>query len=726
MSSNDSTEYDINTNWLRSGRVWLIVCGLIAVFAGLSRILFLNDKPYHHDESLHAYYSNRVAQGHPHEYSALLHGPVLYYFVGAFMKMFGVGETTARLPAALCGIAIVLLPLLWRKKIGSAGAAAISLFLLFSPTFMYFGRFLREDAFNSLWIACSLAGFFGFRWTGQAWMAVCSSVFLALQFCNKENSYLHVFIWLLGAAAIVLLTRIKSSAKDDRKTDLSMPVMSASEKIALWVNCALVFVVIFVLFYSSFFRHSKGSLHGILDGLYRESLLYWWDQNQKRRIDGPFDYHAPLIFNYEFALIPALIAGWYRSIRLAALSSAGSIIRFPLNIFARPRLAFAISLSVIMIVLFMPRVGFTQDGCSIGEYCLRHAAPEAVSNAIEKFAQLLHIAHSRHLLQIVATVTLGAFAFMASVLLRRRLDAFLWWWATGAVGVYSYVGEKVPWLLVYVLLPLIALAGLEVGRILERGRIWIDSLTQAKSSEVRTSLEHWEESWHRGGGRVIAYLTGVLMIFSAYKAVRVSFASAASPTERLVFTQTTPMVKQVRERWLGLSAAYGQKPRVTMHGEATWPFAWYVRDLPKHDFVKPADAAAADAFDVVFLDTSESDFARKQLTSFDVYKIPLRHWWVPQPNPSFLEILEYFLTSRPYPRELRSTPHDLGVGATSVLYLENRGQGRFFERSERFAGAELVAEAGRQAQNDVQFPQDADASTPENTQPQSDVQAVKD
>ncbi|MEY3902465.1 MAG: hypothetical protein RL189_1771, partial [Pseudomonadota bacterium] len=595
MSSNDSTENDINTNWLRSGRVWLIVCGLTAVFAGLSRILFLSDKPYHHDESLHAYYSNRVAQGHPHEYSALLHGPVLYYFVGAFMKVFGVGETTARLPAALCGIAIVLLPLLWRKRIGSVAATAISLFLLLSPTFMYFGRFLREDAFNSLWIACSLAGFFGFRWTGQAWMAVCSSVFLALQFCNKENSYLHVFIWLLGAAAIALLTRFKSSDQDDRKTDLSIPLLSASEKIALWVNCVLVFIVVFVLFYSSFFRHSKGALHGILDGLYRESLLYWWEQNQKRRIDGPFDYHSPLIFNYEFALIPALIAGWYRSVRLAALSAAGSALRFPLSIFSRPRLVFTLSILLVSFVFFLPRVGFTQDGCSIGEFCLRRSVPEALSQAVEQFAQLLHIAHSRHLLQILATVALGAFAFMASVSLRRKLDAFLWWWATGAVGVYSYVGEKVPWLLVYVLLPLIVLAGLEVGRIIESGRIWIDSLTAARSSEVTNSLAEWESRWQRGGGRVVAYLTGVLLVFSAYKAVRVSFASSANPTERLVFTQTTPMAKQVRERWMALSAEYRQKPRVTMHGEATWPFAWYVHDLPRHDFVKPADAAAADA-----------------------------------------------------------------------------------------------------------------------------------
>ena len=271
MSSNEVTGKKDSTSWSGVGKVWFSIFVGLGLLAILTRILFLQDKPFHHDESLHAYYSNRVAQGFPHEYSALLHGPVLYYFVGAFVRIFGANDFTVRFPAALCGIVIVMLPLFWRKKIGTWAAVGISTFLLLSPTFMYFGRFLREDSFNALWIVCSLGGFFGYQWTGRAWMAVTCSIFLALQFCNKENSYLHVFIWLLGASVIVLLKKINSKSHDEWRMNVRIPSQSFSERLALWMNCILIFAVIYVMFYSSFFRHSKGAMHGILDGLYRVS-----------------------------------------------------------------------------------------------------------------------------------------------------------------------------------------------------------------------------------------------------------------------------------------------------------------------------------------------------------------------------------------------------------------------------------------------------------------------
>jgi len=85
LSMNSSPEVNNNTHKHRSDRTWLLLCSIVFLSAVITRLLFLDDKPYHHDESLHAYYSNRVAQGHPHEYSALLHGPVLYYLTGAFM-----------------------------------------------------------------------------------------------------------------------------------------------------------------------------------------------------------------------------------------------------------------------------------------------------------------------------------------------------------------------------------------------------------------------------------------------------------------------------------------------------------------------------------------------------------------------------------------------------------------------------------------------------------------
>ena len=712
LSAGESPNHDVSTSSRNIGSLWIWLAAGIAVVAVISRFLFLADKPFHHDESLHAYYSHRVAQGFPHEYSALLHGPVLYYSVGAFMKVFGVGDFSARMPAAICGVLIILLPFLWRRKIGLVSATAIAIFLLFSPTFMYFGRFLREDAFNSLWMACSLAGFFGYRWTREPWMAVTSSSFLALHFCNKENSYLHVFIWLTGAAVISLLTRQYSKESDVFQTNLEPVDRPSSERLALRINCLLVFSVIYVLFYSSFFRHSKGPMHGVLDGLYRESLLYWWDQNQKRRIDGPFDYHSPLFFNYEFALVPALVAAWWRAVRLAALRMAERQCAFPFALLRNSWAVLFFSLLLLASVLFLPRVGLTSEGCTISSFCLSQWMPGGLSEFADKLAHLLHIAHTRHFLQIVAVAILGAVAVVASVGSGRRLDAFLWWWATGAIGIYSYVGEKVPWLLIYILLPLVVLAGLEIGRSLQPESLWIDSMQIPRSPVLRQTLFAWESIWRQRVGRWLAGLTIVLLCFAGWKAIRISFLQPANPEERLVFTQTTPKVREIRQRWLRESENQGKTPRITMYGDSTWPIAWYVHDFPGHDFIKPADGKAAEAFDAFFLDGGEVDFARKEFTAFDVYRIPLRHWWVPRPNPTFSEILEYFLTSRPYPRELRSTPGELGYGSTEVLYLENRKPGHFFETVPDLEGVEKIAIAGRIAETN--------ATRPHGTQPPSE------
>jgi uncharacterized protein (TIGR03663 family) len=654
------------------------VCFVIALLAILSRFLFLTDKPFHHDESLHAYYSNRVALGNPHEYSALLHGPVLYYLVGAFMAVFGTGEFTARFPAAAANVLLILLPLFWSRNIGRAAAFSLSVFLLFSPTWMYFGRFLREDGFNSLWIAASLGGFFSYYRSGKPWHAVAATAFLAMQFCNKENSYLHLLVWLIGWGVTLWLIRRSGLKEMSVLRGPQLLLASRGDRMALVLNCVSVFVVIFVLFYSSFFRHSKGALHGVIDGLYRESLLYWWDQNQKRRIDGPFDYHFPLLLNYEFAILPAFILAWLRSVWLACDHASRATVQTPFIIFKKRKSLLYVALWALLLIA-LPRVGLTPDGCSISEFCGSHWWGNSVwDGRVSAFAKALHFSHSRHFFQIIAIASCGAIACLATAYLRRPLDAFLWWWATGMLGIYSYVGEKVPWLLIYILLPLVALAGLEMGRLWRVRGHEVPFLESAVFDSESTLLRAEEDSFSDRWRVPLGALTCVLLAFSVWKAIRVSFIAPASTDERLVFTQTTPTMKVIRERWSEFSRKAGQSPKLTMSGDSTWPMAWYAYDLKGTDFVRPANAAAAEKFDALFLDAGELDFARRELQSFNIYKVPLRHWWVPKPNPRPSEILEYFLTNRPYPRELRHSPPEMGMGDTQVLYLENKKDGSFF------------------------------------------------
>jgi len=643
-----------------------------------------------------------VAQGHPHEYSALLHGPVLYYLTGAFMSVFGAGEFLARVPAALCNIALVVLPLFWRRLLGKPIAAAVSLLFLLSPTLMYFGRFLREDAFNSLWIIACLSSFCAFLVNQKPRFALLASAFLALQFCNKENSYLHLFVWLMGYVWITLLLRKSNKDQSSTTTISSTEALSKSDKVILAINCATLFSFIFILFYSSFFKHSKGSLHGVIDGLYRESLLYWWEQNQKRRIDGPFDYHIPIFLNYEFALVPALILAWLRAVRTAAKTEltgyAGKVLRLFKSVG---------SVSLLFIVatatLLLPRVGLSPSGCSISEYCATDLFSEPAAKLIEQIGKWLHIAHTRHLIQIVLMIVFGATAFFASIQSRRRVDSFLWWWLTGAVGIYSYVGEKVPWLLIYIVLPAATVAGIEIGRQWAEWKGSVNGKPLPQPMQLVSGSEYGQSEFlfSRSVNLIFLLSTSMLLLFSAYKAVRVSFFTPASPTERLVFTQTTHSIAHIRERWVKWMAKNKVSPKISISGDATWPMSWYAYDIRRLAFSRPKDGAEAASFDAVFLDRADLEFAYNNMKSFDIYEVPLRHWWVPKPNPSSHEILEYFLTGRPYPRELEGSPIEQGIGDATVLYLENRRSGRFFSKADTCDCGRLLRDAQLQMSHEM-------------------------
>jgi uncharacterized protein (TIGR03663 family) len=641
-----------------------------------------------------------VAHGHPHEYSALLHGPVLYYLTGAFMAVFGASEFLARAPAALCSVALVVLPLFWRGLLGKPIAAAVSILFLLSPTMMYFGRFLREDAFNSLWIVAGLSSFVAFLSNQKPRYAILASAFLALQFCNKENSYLHLFVWLIGYGFSTVLMRNFGQGQPLARDIRPSEKISRADLIVLIVNCVAVFSFIFILFYSSFFRHSKGAMHGVLDGLYRESLLYWWDQNQKRRIDGPFDYHIPIFLNYEFALVPALIFAWLRSVRMAVKTELNGLVGWALKAFKPIRNVYVLFIFAFALLL-LPRVGFSPAGCNISEYCASDFLSQPWASSLGQVGKLLHIAHTRHLIQIILMIVFGAVAFFASVQNRLRVDSFLWWWLTASVGIYSYVGEKVPWLLIYIILPAAIVAGIEIGR---QWSVLIAPRNE-KNQSSRLKFELGDETGKvhvsRTVSLVFALSTASLMLFATYKALRASFVRPSSPHERLVFTQTTQSISNIRNRWELWMARNNSIPRITISGDATWPMSWYGYDIKGLGFSKPKDAAEAETYDALFLDRSDLDFAYSSLNSFDIYEVALRHWWVPQPNPSGREILEYFLTGRPYPRELEGRPIEQGIGDATVLYLENRRTGRFFSKAEQCNCGRMLRDAQLPTMKDV-------------------------
>ena len=99
------------------GRYELVFGGVVLVALAL-RVADLTAKPFHHDESEHAWFTwlRRSARGTTT--IPVFHGPVQFYVMSLLYLLIGAGDLAARLAPALVGTVVTALPYLLRRQLG--------------------------------------------------------------------------------------------------------------------------------------------------------------------------------------------------------------------------------------------------------------------------------------------------------------------------------------------------------------------------------------------------------------------------------------------------------------------------------------------------------------------------------------------------------------------------------------------------------------------------------
>jgi uncharacterized protein (TIGR03663 family) len=151
-------------------------------------------------------------------------------------------------------------------------------------------------------------------------------------------------------------------------------------------------------------------------------------------------------------------------------------------------------------------------------------------------------------------------AGMVYAAFRRSLArTFLVWWALLAFGLYSWAGEKMPWLTVHIALPLILLAGYFVGEGLLTRRRWAII--------------------------IVGSIFALFLMVEVHSTFALSYVDAANPTELLIYVQTSQDVPNVANELHQLSVAKFGSNSMPIGVDNTdvggWPFIWYLRDFPK-------------------------------------------------------------------------------------------------------------------------------------------------
>jgi uncharacterized protein (TIGR03663 family) len=473
----------------------------LVALAFVLRLVALPDKPYHHDESQDAYFSWLFFSRGFYRYNPVLHGPLRFYLNGLSYFLFGVSDLTARLAPAIAGTVIVALPFFIRRIIGPIAALGAAFLLCFSPAYLYFSRFARED----IYVACLAMGLlvatFRFLERPNRWLPSVILGLVAASLATKETTYITLFVaGTFFLAVLAYQWRPRNRRRGPRAIPLLAAVRSAGWD--AWIWAAVTALAVYTLLFTTFFFHPEGLRDGLVT-----SLQYWLGQQPVQRGSQPWFYYLVLLVAYDW---PELVLG-----------------------------------------------------------------------------------------------TIGAL-----VVLRRPsiFGVFLIWAFLLSLAVYTWAGEKMPWLLLHPLLPLLLLAGIGV---------------QAIWRSRRTA---------RWVGLAVAGLGGVFLLHSTSA---LSYDHPADPSEILVYTQTSPDVVQVRDqlmaidRRVAVSSGHHLQLDVDAWGGTQFPWAWYLRRLSINAFpdmhsgtYRPTNQA------LLIADPNQARLQPLLQDHYRGYRFHLRAWWV--------------------------------------------------------------------------------------------------
>jgi predicted membrane-bound mannosyltransferase len=198
---------------------------------------------------------------------------------------------------------------------------------------------------------------------------------------------------------------------------------------------------------------------------------------------------------------------------------------------------------------------------------------------------------------------LGAVGAFATFRCPTLLRLFLIWAFVLSLAVYSWAGEKFAWLVIHPLLPLTLLAGVGVQAIWEARHAWY--------------------------GKVAAGVAVLALCYTVYASYLVTAVHGADPRELLVSTQSSTEVKQVADEVLALAKKRG-KLKVTIDSAegATFPYAWYFRDLDVGYVDLSQTGSPPPESDVIILTQGSNTRLANTLTGYDGRQFPFRVWWV--------------------------------------------------------------------------------------------------
>ena len=296
--------------------------GVIVVFliAAALHLYNLNLVPLHHDEGVNGNFLVRLVREGAYQYDPEnYHGPTLYYFASlipwtvkllfgsSVRDTYGLTTFNIRLVTALFGLGTIGLVFMLRRRLGTVATLAAGLMLAVSPGAVYLSRyFIHESLFVFFTLGIVVAGVKFYDERNPTYL-IPAGASAALLFATKETAMISAGVLIIAFVLTLLYMRFDrkvmrpSSARRGRESEgLSglIEELGGRANVIFPLGIAVVvFLALYLLFYSSFFTNAKG----INDSL--QTFAVWTKTGRQAHVHPALMYltwlvriEAPLLF----------------------------------------------------------------------------------------------------------------------------------------------------------------------------------------------------------------------------------------------------------------------------------------------------------------------------------------------------------------------------------------------------------------------------------------------
>ena len=541
----------------------------LIIFSLISRFIFLDYRAIHHDESLHGYYSWLLSNGYGYTHNPLMHGPLNFHLNALVFLIFGDSDYTLRIAPAVAGIFVVLSPFLFIKIIGKNPSILISAFLLISPIVTYFSRFARNDIFVAL--VSLILIFQVFRYLNEVdgkKSLLIISICLGFIFCIKEISFIIIFI--LGSFSLIF-----SSLNPFIKNKLKLNYQ---------------FTNIFALLFLLSFPLSM-PISSYLFNFFGINLVA--PSGSLTKIGMPIG-NVAIITSFIISVISLLT------------SFVFGFLKFKKDWF----LFFFI---FWFIFIFFHSTFFTNPAGIITGFW-QSLGYWISQQDVARGGQPWYY----YFLLIIKYEYIGFLSFFIFIFYRKFkytiFEFFLVYWSVLNIIIYVITSEKMPWLLVNIILPFIFISGILINELLSK--IFRSNLMLIFKINIL----------------IIPSFIFLLFIFNS---VETNYVDSDKPDEMIVYTQTSKYVHLLSKEIINEINENNANIIIDSSEGFTWPWAWYMRNHSINYFDSTKEETYKDIkfenYDYILVNTYNFPKLLKsrenEIKYNSISQIPFRMWF---------------------------------------------------------------------------------------------------